>query len=474
MLDRDVNLRKIKRYGVVAEPLSDPGVSSVRKGLRRNKPIMHFGALVTIGFFNLYLAIHYIRLALSQEYGPSLLDETTCLIVLPLAFLFLKDRRSWLPALSMLGFWAVLILGAIIFPNRGVSQPISAILTIALDSKLAIMTFAFAWLFKRTGSATQVFESLSILIIILCLINIPFILYDLSAGVSIKGNPLGAKGVFVLPEGLFLFHSEVQWLNVFGAFATATRYRLRKRTLDLMLCALFVMLVCLVISIKEMLGCFVGLLIILRTPRSGFGSFGIQLAVLSGVAALVLTYTDLGAAILGHVGMFYGSDAIDTVRAGMLDASFRIAAEHFPLGTGGGTFGSAASFQYGYSQVYYDYGIYLLWGGSPDFPNFLMDAYWPKVIAEGGALGVIFYLLFLVSCGVYIFNRDPNATSTDETLRRLCLALLFLILAISTASSPFTDELLTFVTALCLGYGMSRSFQAGGARNGVRPAAPRR
>ena len=64
------------------------------------------------------------------------------------------------------------------------------------------MTFAFAWLFKRTGSATQVFESLSILIIILCLINIPFIFYDLSTGVSVKGDPLAMKGVFVQPQGL--------------------------------------------------------------------------------------------------------------------------------------------------------------------------------------------------------------------------------------------------------------------------------
>ena len=81
------------------------------------------------------------------------------------------------------------------------------------------------------------------------------------------------------------------------------------------------------------------------------------LAVLAGVAAFVLNYTELGTAILGHVGMFYGSNAIDTVRAAMMDASFRIAAEHFPLGTGGGTFGSVGSILFGYSQLYYDYGI---------------------------------------------------------------------------------------------------------------------
>ncbi|MGH6852775.1 MAG: hypothetical protein ACREDJ_06180, partial [Methylocella sp.] len=342
--------------------------------MRRDKPIMRSGALAAIAFFNLYLAIHYVRLALAQNYRPSPLDETTCVFLLPLAILFLQDRRSWLPALAMLGYGAVLALGAIILPNRGVSQPFAAILTIALDSKLAIMTFAFAWLFKRTGSATQVFESLSILIIILCLINIPFMFHDLSSGVSIKGDPLATKGVFVQPQGLLLQQTEAAWLCSLGAFVAATRYRLRKRVLDLLLCALFVMFVCLALSTKEIVGCFVGLLIIFRTSRSGFGSLGVGLAVLAGVAALVLNFTALGAAILGHVGRTFGSDAIDNVRAAMMDASFRIAARHFPLGTGGGTFGSAASYQFGnYSQLYYDYGIYLAWGGSPDMADFLQD-----------------------------------------------------------------------------------------------------
>jgi hypothetical protein len=443
--------------------------------LRRDKKVIRSGALVTIGFFNLYLAIHYIRLALAQEFGTSPLDKITCLLVLPLALLFLQDRRSWLPALSMLGYGAVLMLGALIFPNRGVSQPFSALLTIALDSKLAIMTFAFAWLFKRTGCATQVFESLSILIIILCLINIPFIFHDLSTGVSIKGDLLAVKGVFVLPQGLYMHQTEVAWVNSFGAFVAATRYRLRKRMVDLMLCALFVLLVCLAVSAKEIVGCFLGLLIIFLPNRSGFGSFGVGLAVLAGVAAFVLNFTELGTAILGHVGMFYGSSAIDNVRAAMMDASLRIAAEHFPLGTGGGTFGSGPSNLFGnYSQLYYDHGIYLLNGASPEKPEFLQDMGWAKLIGEGGALGVAFYLIFLLSCGVSLFYRDPNATSTDWSLRRLCLAFLSLVLAISVASSPFTDELLIFFAALGFGYGMSRPLRAGAARNAVRSAVPPR
>ena len=49
----------------------------------------------------------------------------------------------------------------------------------------------------------------------------------------------------------------------------------------------------------------------------------------------------------------------------------------------------------------------------------------------------------------------------------MCLAFLTLILVVSIASSPFTDELLTFVTALCFGCGMSGSLRAGGGRIGA-------
>ncbi|MGH6841074.1 MAG: hypothetical protein ACREDV_03140, partial [Methylocella sp.] len=98
------------------------------------------------------------------------------------------------------------------------------------------------------------------------------------------------------------------------------------------------------------------------------------------------------------------------------------------------------------------------------------DLYWAKLLGEGGALGAIFYVLFLWSCGIYLFYRNPNATSTDEALRRLCLAFLLFILAISIASSPFTSELLEFFAALSLGYGMSRPLRSGR----VRTAAPAR
>ena len=95
---------KLTRYGAIRGSLSDPGARSARKGLRCDKPIMRSGALVTIGFFNLYLAMHYIRLALSQTYQPSLLAEAI-LIVLSLTFLFLKDRNTEAPQVAK--FWCV-------------------------------------------------------------------------------------------------------------------------------------------------------------------------------------------------------------------------------------------------------------------------------------------------------------------------------------------------------------------------------
>lgn len=85
------------------------------------------------------------------------------------------------------------------------------------------------------------------------------------------------------------------------------------------------------------------------------------------------------------------------VRIGMYLHGFQIASNHFPLGTGYGSFGSLASISFGYySPVYYDYGTDLIGANSPaDIARnsyTLLDTFWPHILAEIGFLGSIFYL----------------------------------------------------------------------------------
>jgi hypothetical protein len=114
----------------------------------------------------------------------------------------------------------------------------------------------------------------------------------------------------------------------------------------------------------------------------------------------------------------YVSDAGDEhVRIAMYNAAFKIAADHFPFGTGTGTFGSLPSLYNGYSKIYYDYNIYLIEPLSPERViegegHDLFDTYWPHIIGELGIAGTLFFILlwfYPIFKGIKFFNNSvPN------------------------------------------------------------------
>jgi hypothetical protein len=89
-------------------------------------------------------------------------------------------------------------------------------------------------------------------------------------------------------------------------------------------------------------------------------------------------------------------DAEGHVRLGMYLASFNIARDYFPFGSGMGTFGSLASIVNGYSELYYDYNVSDIGVNSAqDVANghhTLLDTYWPHIFGELGVFGSIIFL----------------------------------------------------------------------------------
>lgn len=62
------------------------------------------------------------------------------------------------------------------------------------------------------------------------------------------------------------------------------------------------------------------------------------------------------------------------------------------LGSGMGSYATFASAEY-YSPLYYELGLYKIWGLSPDTANFISDTYYPS-LAEYGLVGIILFMLF--------------------------------------------------------------------------------
>ncbi len=78
-----------------------------------------------------------------------------------------------------------------------------------------------------------------------------------------------------------------------------------------------------------------------------------------------------------------------------IDYAIIDANQHFPLGSGFGTFGSSEAAKH-YSPLYYQYGFTVRWGMSPDNPKYLVDTYWPTVIGQLGYFGGIAFITMYV------------------------------------------------------------------------------
>lgn len=86
------------------------------------------------------------------------------------------------------------------------------------------------------------------------------------------------------------------------------------------------------------------------------------------------------------------------VRLIMYFASFKIAMDYFPFGSGAGSFGSLASISNYFSPLYDLYGVSVVPSNTVAAVEIgahtLLDTYWPHILAEAGFFGT-FLMIFL-------------------------------------------------------------------------------
>lgn len=98
---------------------------------------------------------------------------------------------------------------------------------------------------------------------------------------------------------------------------------------------------------------------------------------------------------LAHYNNLYLVATDGIARVELYKTAFEIVDDHFPLGTGQGTYGSIPVNIVG-SRVYADYGIDKVWGlGEDDGVDFKMDTHWSAILGEMGVLGTMLYLILL-------------------------------------------------------------------------------
>ena len=95
----------------------------------------------------------------------------------------------------------------------------------------------------------------------------------------------------------------------------------------------------------------------------------------------------------------------DWARSALSITSLKIGRDHFPIGTGFGTYASWVSGE-SYSKIYDIYGLNKVWGLSSDFYWFVADTFWPMIIGQFGFIGLAIYTFIIYKIYRNIKNND--------------------------------------------------------------------
>lgn len=143
--------------------------------------------------------------------------------------------------------------------------------------------------------------------------------------------------------------------------------------------------------------------------------------------------------------LYFGESRQATPRNALYIASFRIAKDHFPFGSGQGTFGSYPVGKT-YSDIYYTYGLDRVHGLGPDDArgltdsHFIFDTYWSGIIGEMGFIASFLYLLMWI---LPALGSMSLLKSTAIVKRALSFLVVFISLGIfiESIASPAPGQL---------------------------------
>lgn len=224
-----------------------------------------------------------------------------------------------------------------------------------------------------------------------------------------------------------LFYSHPTYLVAICVFLYAIYLIAARKVFDMYTC----MLLCIILSTLRVkaYGAIIAIALVSMYVWTRKRKLDINKVLILGVF-LVLLFSN-------KISYYFFTDRTDMARTQLLLNSFKVANDHFPLGSGFATFGSYYSGVY-YSPLYSIYGMSNIWGLTADFYEFVADGFWPMLIAQFGYLGTCCYLLMLYKMfkNVQLIFDKNNLTIYVSKL----ICLLYLIIS-SIAENSFAGPI---------------------------------
>lgn len=203
---------------------------------------------------------------------------------------------------------------------------------------------------------------------------------------------------------------------------------------------------------QEMAGCALGLAVIVLLSRPDKLVRNLMAAALVAVpvvAAFLFVFADNIEREAAYWGLGPATTAIEMPRAQLYVGAFQLAHQHFPLGSGLGTYAGAGAAKFD-ASLYYELGFRNYWWfGKQDF---LMDTYWPNPIAEMGLAGAGFLLLSYLALLGYAASRARRGRYGVAHGYWLAAAgMMVYTLVLSVSSPAFQDPRLFVIPAIMFG-----------------------
>lgn len=422
----------------------------------RNAPVTKLASGLWLSIAaGLYLGwLGFSVLLVRRAGGSTSLDELFLVAMLPAAALGLSPFLRAAGSISwyFLVYFAFSILSAIALqtstPPFNVPWVASA-LGVALDLKVFLLASALFFLCRGALPTNEPILLLCKVLLIVCALHAVFMVADIySNGISLSGLPLRRSQIYgYVPVGLFSHKSSSAIVCGIAISASTTLYLFRGRFIYLLATALSVILLLFCDSLKELSVCLAALLPISRLLLGSKALGGAVLFILpAAVTAIVLAlvFSEHIVALLQDRSVYFTDT---TIRGLLYSASVNIAVDHFPFGSGAGTFASAPSRTVYFSPFYHIYGLSSHYGASVAFSAYLLDAWWPKVIGESGFLGGLGYFLGML---IPLLSLLRSLWRRPTALNVLGYLLGSLIFWTSFASSIFTHDAGILVGSLYL------------------------
>ncbi|MGN0314575.1 MAG: hypothetical protein ACI4EG_07275 [Fusicatenibacter sp.] len=141
------------------------------------------------------------------------------------------------------------------------------------------------------------------------------------------------------------------------------------------------------------------------------------------------------AAAIYQIVSYYYMMGVESARAVLTIGAPFLAIDHFPFGTGWGTYGSAFSTD-PYSPIYGMYRMAGVWGLSPNYHDFVSDTFWPMILGQCGCFGFAAFIGALV-----IFVKKVKTLKWHKGAYAAALLLLLYLLISSSSESAFANPI---------------------------------